>query len=127
MWGDKIWLSRFTDSQPPRKDNINESITECETWQGLKQERKQIDERISQWVWTLSAADFEGDLSWYSGAIAKHITRPRAMLIMQLFNHQTHHRGQVHAMLTAAGVKPDNTDIPFIPEAYLNQIHPMWR
>ncbi|MEM9179394.1 MAG: DinB family protein, partial [Pseudomonadota bacterium] len=39
--------------------------------------------------------------------------------IMQVFNHQTHHRGQVHAMLTAAGTIPDDTDIPFMPESYL--------
>jgi len=35
---------------------------------------------------------------------------------MQLFNHQTHHRGQVHAMLTAAGQKSNDTDLPFMPE-----------
>ncbi|MFP6690155.1 MAG: DinB family protein, partial [Alphaproteobacteria bacterium] len=30
---------------------------------------------------------------------------------------QTHHRGQVHAMLTAAGAKPDDTDLPFMPQS----------
>jgi uncharacterized damage-inducible protein DinB len=28
-----------------------------------------------------------------------------------MFNHQTHHRGQAHAMLTAAGAKPQDTDL----------------
>jgi uncharacterized damage-inducible protein DinB len=27
------------------------------------------------------------------------------------FNHQTHHRGQVHAMLTAAGQETGDTDL----------------
>lgn len=40
--------------------------------------------------------------------------RPRWALIIQLFNHGTHHRGQVHAMLTAAGARPDDTDVPFM-------------
>jgi uncharacterized damage-inducible protein DinB len=30
-----------------------------------------------------------------------------------MFNHQTHHRGQVHCMLTQAGVRPGTTDLPF--------------
>jgi len=30
-----------------------------------------------------------------------------------MFNHQTHHRGQVHCMLTQAGVRPGSTDLPF--------------
>jgi uncharacterized damage-inducible protein DinB len=29
-----------------------------------------------------------------------------------LFNHQTHHRGQIHNMLSQAGIKPPQIDIP---------------
>jgi uncharacterized damage-inducible protein DinB len=36
---------------------------------------------------------------------------PRWVLVTHMFNHQTHHRGQVHAMLTQAGGKPDDTDL----------------
>ena len=61
----------------------------------------------------------DGDLEWYSGTLKRGMTSPRGVCIMQVFNHQTHHRGQVHAMLTAAGAKPDDTDIPFMPETYL--------
>ncbi|MEO1960220.1 MAG: DinB family protein, partial [Paracoccus sp. (in: a-proteobacteria)] len=39
----------------------------------------------------------------------------KPLVVMQLFNHQTHHRGQIHAMLTAAGEKPGATDIAFMP------------
>jgi uncharacterized damage-inducible protein DinB len=39
-------------------------------------------------------------------------------LITHLFNHQTHHRGQVHALLTGLGVKPGITDLPFGPDLY---------
>ncbi|MGV6810972.1 MAG: DinB family protein, partial [Brevirhabdus sp.] len=61
-------------------------------------------------------ADTEGDLNWYSGAMGRDMSKPRAICLMQLFNHQTHHRGQIHAMLTAAGARPGDTDIPFMPE-----------
>jgi uncharacterized damage-inducible protein DinB len=35
---------------------------------------------------------------------------------MHFFNHQTHHRGQVHAILTAAGAKPGDTDLFLIDD-----------
>jgi uncharacterized damage-inducible protein DinB len=44
------------------------------------------------------------------------VTQPRWVLVTHLFNHQTHHRGQVHCMLTVAGGKPSDTDLPFMPE-----------
>jgi uncharacterized damage-inducible protein DinB len=34
--------------------------------------------------------------------------------VTHLFNHQTHHRGQV--LLTQAGERPSDTDLPFMPE-----------
>jgi uncharacterized damage-inducible protein DinB len=34
------------------------------------------------------------------------------LILITLFNHQTHHRGQVHNMLSQAGVKPPQIDIP---------------
>ncbi|MEO8181288.1 MAG: DinB family protein [Deltaproteobacteria bacterium] len=35
--------------------------------------------------------------------------------MLQMFNHQTHHRGQVHAILTRLGVDMGPTDIPLLP------------
>ncbi|MGL5734137.1 MAG: DinB family protein, partial [Beijerinckiaceae bacterium] len=40
----------------------------------------------------------------------------RWKVVLHFFNHQTHHRGQAHAMLTAAGAKPDDTDIILMPD-----------
>ncbi|MEL6179329.1 MAG: DinB family protein [Myxococcota bacterium] len=40
---------------------------------------------------------------------------PRALLLMQLFNHQTHHRSQITTHLHMMGVDYGNTDIPFCP------------
>jgi uncharacterized damage-inducible protein DinB len=39
-----------------------------------------------------------------------------AACVAHFFNHQTHHRGQVHAMLTRARLPAPVTDIPFMPE-----------
>jgi uncharacterized damage-inducible protein DinB len=44
------------------------------------------------------------------------MAKPRWLLVTHLFNHQTHHRGQVHGMLTATGASPEDTDLPLGPE-----------
>ena len=76
--------------------------------------RREADDRILDWAARVSEADLSGEISWFSGAVNREVCKPRALLITHMFNHQTHHRGQVHAMLTAAGAKPDDTDLPFM-------------
>ena len=39
------------------------------------------------------------------------MTRPRWLAVVHMFNHQTHHRGQAHAMLSAAGASLQDTDL----------------
>jgi len=63
------------------------------------------------------AVDLLGNLTWQSGAAGRQVSRPVGLLVAHLFNHQTHHRGQVHAMLTAAGQRPGDTDLFLMPEA----------
>ena len=35
--------------------------------------------------------------------------------LVHVFNHQTHHRGQAHCLLTSFGAKPDDTDLMLLP------------
>jgi uncharacterized damage-inducible protein DinB len=52
-----------------------------------------------------------------------HVQRDRAgHVLAHLFNHQTHHRGQAHAMLSATPVKPPQLDEFMMPsEAHLRR------
>lgn len=117
LWADRTWLGRFTD-RPLPGIGIPESTGLIGDWQVYLAERRQLDRQILEWAKQLPAAWFQGDICWFSGAASRRITLPKAMAILQMFNHQTHHRGQIHAMLTAAGVRPQATDIPFMPDAY---------
>ena len=57
------------------------------------------------------------DLTWFSGAANRQVRAPLRLLVTHFFTHQTHHRGQVHAMLTAAGQETGDTDlILVVPE-----------
>lgn len=119
LWADMAWLSRFTGTTLPA-GGIPDSTKLADNWADFRNERQRMDKRLLQWAHETSPEWFEGDLTWYSGAIGREITKPKNMLVLQIFNHQTHHRGQIHAMLTAAGIKPGDTDVPFMPEPYLS-------
>ncbi|MBV6656205.1 MAG: DinB family protein [Devosiaceae bacterium] len=116
-WGDQVWLSRFAGTPAPQV-GIAGSTALIERWDAFAQARKAFDQQILHWAHTVAGDWFDGDLSWYSGAAGRTINKPKQMLVIQLFNHQTHHRGQIHAMLTAAGAKPDDTDLQFMPERF---------
>lgn len=114
LWGDQIWMHRFAGTPAPVSADIPGSIAQIDNFQSLTEERVAFDAIITDWADTLEASWLEGDLSWFSGAAQRDITRPRSELVIHMFNHQTHHRGQVHAMLTRAGAKTAPTDLPFM-------------
>jgi len=114
LWGDQIWVHRFSGSPPPQATGIPASATMIDDWETLASERTRFDSVIVDWAAAVRDEDLAGDLTWFSGGLNREVTRPRGLLVTHMFNHQTHHRGQTHAMLTAAGVKPTDTDLPFM-------------
>lgn len=115
LWADQIWLSRFGVCEKPEA-GISGSTGFYPDWAQMKTARREMDEIIIGWADTLDEARLAGDLTWFSGAAQAEVCRPVWSLVTHIFNHQIHHRGQVHAMLTAAGAKPDDTDIFLMPE-----------
>ncbi len=111
VWGDRLWLSRFRGEPRPAGGGIKESSGLFIDWQQMQLARAELDQQIIAWADALDSSWLYGNLSWVSGVSGREITRPRWLLVTHFFNHQTHHRGQVHAMLTAAGAKPDDTDL----------------
>lgn len=115
LWGDTIWMSRFDGWTPPEVPGP-QSASWIADWADLSARRAEADAGILDWAARITDADFQGTLAWYSGATGRDMERPRALCIAHFFNHQTHHRGQVHAMLTGAGARPDDTDLVFMPD-----------
>lgn len=114
--GDQLWMYRLAGTAKPVVMSIADSLKAFPEWDGLKRERVAFDEQIARWADALEPSAFAGDLTWYSYAAGRESSKPRWLLVTHMFNHQTHHRGQVHCMLTGFGCKPDDTDIPFMPE-----------
>ena len=113
LWGDRFWMHRFDGWEKP-PGGIAASPTLYADWEALKRERAETDAGIEGWASRVDPAWLTGRLSWFSTAMGRDITRPNAILVTHVFNHQTHHRGQVHALLTGFGEKTGDTDLPFV-------------
>jgi uncharacterized damage-inducible protein DinB len=113
LWGDQTWMSRFAGTPTPRAKSIKESVSQYDGWAELSKARAAFDETIIGWAGRLDPAWLKGDLAWFSGALGREVTKPTWLLVAHMFNHQTHHRGQVHCLLTQCGARPGDTDLPF--------------
>ena len=115
LWGDQTWMSRFAAAPKP-EGNIAASVALYADWEDLKSKRAEFDRVMIAWADRIEPDWLAAEQTYFSGAIGREVTKPRWVLVTHMFNHQTHHRGQVHCMLTQAGGRPSDTDLPFLPE-----------
>ena len=110
LWGDLMWMSRFDGWAKPsiaQKDSSNL----IDKFDELHEARTRTDVAISEWATRVSDSWLQEDQSWSSLSVGREMRTPRGVLVAHFFNHQTHHRGQAHAMITAAGEQTGDTDL----------------
>ena len=108
MCADLIWMHRLTGAGE-YPTSLNTIV--FDDLPSLSAARQQEDQRIIAYVESLSDAQMEETWTYrtLNGAPQK---QRRREILAHLFNHQTHHRGQAHAILTALGVgEPDGLDL----------------
>lgn len=105
---DRLWFGGFT-GQPVRFSSLDEEL--CRNFDELCRERSITDANICEWAKTLTAAELAAPLK--SGS--KEMSHPLWVFVAHFFNHQAHHRGQVSALLSQAGVDYGVTDLPWVP------------
>jgi uncharacterized damage-inducible protein DinB len=113
LWADYTWFGRFAEgaafaSDYPKVAAGTEIYSE---WEQLKSARVALDTDIGAWSATLANEWLARDFSWYSGFSRSNRTRPAWVLVVSVFNHQTHHRGQVTTLLSQRGIDPGDTDL----------------
>ncbi len=95
---DRIWMRRFTGvgDAPAKLDAIL-----FDDYPGLWGARRTEDDRIANWVASLDDRAL-ADTFTYAPITepSRSTTQPLAPALTHMFNHQTHHRGQAHAILT---------------------------
>jgi uncharacterized damage-inducible protein DinB len=110
LWADHIWMARFDGWEKPvtlQKDSGNM----IEDFAALRTAREDADKRISDWAARATDDWTDGPVTWRSATTGTDLAAPASYLAMHFFNHQTHHRGQAHALITAAGEATGDTDL----------------
>lgn len=113
LWDDALWLARFAGDVRPEL-RVPVSLEAPRAWDVFKGLRLERDAEVSAWAEGLSEGDLAGVIAWYPGGGDVRVEKPATVCFAHLFNHQTHHRGQIHGMLTAAGAAPEPTDLPML-------------
>jgi len=82
---------------------------------GLSDARRDMDEWIVTWAAGVTDAFADSELRFFSVTYGRERVLPHWAAIVQLFNHQTHHRGQATTLLRQLGKDPGATDFPWMP------------
>ncbi|MDQ1079952.1 DinB family protein [Pseudoroseomonas cervicalis] len=113
LWADATWMARLDGGAPPAASLADSPLLHAD-FAPMPAARAALDARIEAWAEGLDEAALQSDLTWHSQAAGRSIHRPMALVVTHFFNHQTHHRGQAHALLTAAGASTGDTDLPLV-------------
>jgi len=120
--GDTIWLKRFSPALQahqaygpiialPMPTSLNEFL--ANNFNDLKERRQLLDETLLELTTLLTDEELSQPIS-YQNSKGEVANKTLFNLLMHLFNHQTHHRGQVTTLLSQAGIDIGITDLVFI-------------
>jgi len=116
---DMFWLRRFSSSRhcrdaltPIREMTMPTSLRDIlfDDIQALRTKREEMDALILDFSQIWDDEILASPICYRNMAGEKH-QQPLGSLLQHLFNHQTHHRGQVTTLLFQAGVAPEATDL----------------
>jgi uncharacterized damage-inducible protein DinB len=110
MLGDRIWMARF-EGAGRTTPKLNTVL--YQEFSDLWDARKVEDARIEGFFAGLKK-DALGRSLQYTNSLGKDCVDDMTVSISHLFNHQTHHRGQVHVMLSQTEVPPPSLDLHHI-------------
>jgi uncharacterized damage-inducible protein DinB len=104
---DRSWFARIEET-PRGTESLGQILHD--DFAALRAGREAEDAHMTEVVDALDEAALRREVS-YSFQVGEAASSPLHIILITLFNHQTHHRGQVHAMLKEAGADPPPLDI----------------
>ncbi len=113
LYGDRAWMGRFT-GRPFQVTALDGEL--YSDFEELRTQRQATDRQIIDWSQNLDPEWLESPFEYTSNVDGKTRILPTWALVTHLFNHQTHHRGQVTTLIKQLGREPGITDLPWMPE-----------
>lgn len=115
--GDRVWMGRIT-GRPTADIRALNQILYAEL-AGLRVARAAEDAQIVNMTEAMDEPTLNSTLR-YKNMTGESQQTPMRFVLAHVFNHQTHHRGQAHALLSQAGAKPPPLDLIY----YLRELAP---
>ncbi len=107
--GDRAWMNRLAGKDYPLVKIGNELFADFEE---MTIARISLDADICRWAQRLNDDWLSTEMAWTASLDGVERIQPVWLLVSQIFNHQTHHRGQLSTLLNQAGHDVGITDLP---------------
>ncbi len=111
---DRFWLARLKAEPMP---DYRLDSQPFESFSELSIAKTADDAALRAYVQELSNERIAAEFRWTRKADGVEVVGPLWSTLAHIFNHQTHHRGQVHDLLGQAGVSPPSLDLPVFQKA----------
>lgn len=111
---DNMWLSRF-EATPLPFEFRGLDMELFSDWNELKNARTALDERIGQFVGTLTTERLDSTLHWTPATSPTPRELPLFLVMAHFWNHHAHHRGQITATMELLGLDCGVTDFLTVP------------
>ena len=109
MFGDHAWMNRYDGGSRPTPGT---GVNLYSDFDEMRAARETLDDEITAWAAALTDSWLSEIVEWTSRTDGLTFNQPRWILVSHMFNHQTHHRGQLTTVLTQMGHDVGVTDFP---------------
>lgn len=111
---DIVWLSRL---EGVTHDIPSMDYQLCPTFEALREKRAELDDLLIEVVTRASASRYGGETLSYLSMDGRPSSLPVNVVLTHLFLHHSHHRGQIHCMLSQTPIHPPSMDITYFANA----------
>ena len=112
VWADSIWLARFRAAPYDERAYGTDLYAD---FAELAAARDEADTAVLHWAGQVTPAWLDSTLEYRGAGDGRLRQLPAWLAATHMFNHATHHRGQLTTLMKQAGVDPGVTDLPFMP------------
>ncbi|MEK9672370.1 MAG: DinB family protein [Rhodospirillaceae bacterium] len=107
-FGDYAWMRRFTCRDYVTAKPDEEIFADFDD---MRAARRELDAQIIAWADGLDAPWLAEIVHWTATSYNRERSQPRWLLVSHMFNHQTHHRGQLTTLLSPMEYDVGVTDL----------------
>jgi len=113
LLADSVWMGRF-EAKPFAIKSLDQEL--YASFDELRAHRSEMDARIDRWADSLTETALDAKLEFTSVLTKRTHTSTLWKVVAHFFNHQTHHRGQLTALLSQVGIDYGTTDLLLMPQ-----------